>query len=97
MRELGVSIYPENANVEEIKDYLSLAAKYGFTRVFTCLISAKGNKDKVIEEFKEIIDHADRLAMKTIAGVSPSVFDEYNISHTDLKFFKDMKLWGQSI
>ncbi|SCY36600.1 DUF871 domain-containing protein [Alkaliphilus peptidifermentans] len=94
MRELGISIYPGNGSMEEIKNYLSLAAKYGFTRIFTCLISAKGDKDKIIEEFREIVGFADSLGMKVIADVSPSVLEEYNIGYEDLKFFKDMKLWG---
>lgn len=94
MRELGISIYPDNGSKEEIKRYISLASQYGFTRIFTCLISLKGDKNKVIEDFKDIVGHADNLDMKVIADVTPTIFEEFNISYDDLKFFKDLKLWG---
>ena len=38
-RSLGISIYPEHSTVEKDKAYLKLASEYGFTRVFTCLLS----------------------------------------------------------
>ena len=33
MHKLGISIYPNNSTIEEIKDYIKLAAKYGFKRI----------------------------------------------------------------
>lgn len=46
MRRLGISIYPEHSTVEKDKEYLTLASKYGFNRVFTCLLSVDGEKEK---------------------------------------------------
>ncbi|RKD27604.1 hypothetical protein SAMN02745883_00487 [Caminicella sporogenes DSM 14501] len=94
MRRLGVSIYPENASVEQNKSYLYLAAKYGFTRVFTCLISAKGDIDKIIRDFKEVVTYAKSLGMEVIADVSPEVFKRFNISFKNLKFFYELNLAG---
>lgn len=94
MREIGISIYPENATVEENKNYISLASKYGFTRIFTCLLSAKNDKEKVMKEFKEIVEHANKNNMKVIADVSPDVFKDFDIDYRDLKFFSDMGLYG---
>ncbi|SHK07196.1 DUF871 domain-containing protein [Paramaledivibacter caminithermalis] len=94
MKRLGVSIYPENASVEENKAYLSLAAKYGFTRVFTCLISVDGDVDRIIKEFKEIVTHAKNLGMEVIADVSPEVFKRFNISYKDSVFFHELNLTG---
>ncbi|MBB6214375.1 hypothetical protein HNQ80_000455 [Anaerosolibacter carboniphilus] len=94
MRQLGISIYPEHATVEENKAYLSLAAQYGFTRVFTCLISVKGDKEKVVREFQEIMNHGRSLGMEIIADVSPAVFEDFGISYGDLKFFEDLYLSG---
>ena len=39
-RRLGISIYPEHSIMEEDKKYIDLAKKYGFKRIFMCLLSA---------------------------------------------------------
>ncbi|MGY3749955.1 DUF871 domain-containing protein [Vagococcus acidifermentans] len=90
MRKLGVSIYPNHSSLEEIKQYLSLAAKYGFTRVFTCLLSVGDDKETLLKEFKESILHARSLGMEVIADVSPRIFDEIGISYKDLTFFEEI-------
>ena len=94
MRKLGISIYPERASKEDWIEYLDLAAKYGFTRVFTCLISVKGDKDKIINDFSAITSHANKLGMEVIADVSPIVFEELDIGYSDLSFFHKMQLSG---
>lgn len=95
MHKLGISIYPNNSTIEEIKDYIKLAAKYGFKRIFTCLISA-GDKDLdlVINEFKEILKVANENDMEVIADIDPTVFNNLKASIFDLKVFKDMGLSG---
>jgi len=94
MRKLGVSIYPQNSSKEESLEYLKLAAKYGFVRVFTCLISMKDDKEKSIREFGEIMNYAKSLGMEVVADVSPSVFHDFNIDYKDLKFFYELGLKG---
>jgi hypothetical protein len=94
MRRLGVSIYPNNSSIEEDKEYLNLASKYGFSRVFTNLISIEEDKDRVLREFREIVSHGRDLGMEVIADVSPSVFRSLDIHYSDLKFFKNMGLSG---
>ncbi len=94
MRRLGVSIYPNRSSREDNKRYLSLAAKYGFTRVFTNLLYVEGDSEIALNEFKEIVQYGRNLGMEVIADVSPSVFEAFNIHYSDLKFFKDMNLNG---
>lgn len=95
MKKLGISIYPQNASVEEIKDYIKLASKYGFKRIFTCLISAADNDlDKALSEIKEILDVANENGMEVIADIDPNVFKALNASIFNLKVFKDMGLSG---
>lgn len=94
MRKLGISIYPMHNPVSEIKEYLDLAAKYNFKRVFTCLLSVEGNKEKVMKEFKEIIEHANNYNMEVIADISPKVFKDLKISYEDLSEFKEIGLYG---
>ncbi len=90
MKRLGISLYPERSTPDKDKKYLSLAAKYGFKRVFTCLLSAEGNKDEIFSTFKDIIIYARELGMEVILDVSPVVFDKLNISYQDLSFFHDV-------
>ncbi|MHC5228325.1 DUF871 domain-containing protein [Enterococcus sp. LJL99] len=88
MRRLGISVYPNHSSVEEIKEYMTLAAKYNFKRVFTCLLSVEDGKEKIVKDFTETIMHAKSLGMEVIADVSPKVFGELEISYKDLSFFK---------
>ncbi len=94
MKQLGISIYPERARQEENKAYISLASQYGFTRIFTCLISTTYDNDKVIEKFTELTQHAKRLGMEVIADVSPAVFDAFGLSYQELDFFYELGLGG---
>ena len=48
-RKLGISIYPEKSTVEKDKEYIEKAAKYGFSKIFTCLLSV----DKPVEDIKK--------------------------------------------
>lgn len=36
---LGVSLYPEQESIEEIENYLTMASRYGFTKIFTSMFS----------------------------------------------------------
>ena len=90
MRKLGISVYPNHSSVAEIKDYLDLAAKYNFKRVFTCLLSVEAGKDQIVKEFTETIAHGKSLGMEVIADVSPKVFGALGISYDDLSFFKEI-------
>lgn len=94
MRQLGISIYPGHASMEDNIAYLKLAHKYGFKRVFTCLLSVEGDKEKIIKEFKQVISEANSLGMQVIADVSPRVFGELGISYNDLSFFHELGAYG---
>lgn len=95
MKRLGISIYPNQAGKEYIFDYIELAARYGFKRIFTCLISTPG-KDigHVITDFKEIVLFANNKGMEVIADVDDSVFKKFDITYRDLSFFKELGLYG---
>lgn len=94
MRRLGISIYPEHASLEENLAYINLAHKYGFSRIFTCLLSVQGDKEKIISEFRTVISQANKLGMQVIADVSPRVFGELGISYNDLSFFNELGAYG---
>lgn len=95
MARLGVSIYPEHSTKEKDIEYLSLAAKCGFKRVFTCLLSLEGKSiDEIKDEFKEIIAHANSLGMEVILDVAPNIFQQLGIKYEDLSFFAELGAAG---
>lgn len=91
---LGISIYPDKATKQEITDYLDLAGKYGFGRVFTCLLSVEGDQNQIIEEFTEIIAHANKLGMQVYLDVAPHIFKALEIEEGDLSFFAKLGAAG---
>lgn len=94
VKEFGISIYPEHSTIEKDKEYISLAHKYGFSKIFTCLLSVDGDKEKILKEFKEVITYANDLGMKVIVDIAPYVFEKLRISYDDLSFFHELGAYG---
>lgn len=93
-RQLGISIYPEHSTPEQDKAYIDLAHKYGFTRIFTCMLSVHKPKEEIKADFKDIIEHAKAKGFEVILDVAPNIFDELGISYDDLTFFADLGATG---
>ena len=93
-KKLGISIYPEHSTEQEVIAYLDLAAKYGFKKVFSCLLSVNKPVDEIKKEFKTINNHATGLGMELMLDVSPRVFDELGIGYDDLSFFHEIGATG---
>ncbi len=91
MKGLGITIYPENASFESIRDYIIKASNQGFTRIFTCLISLD---QESFEKYRDLLAVANAHNMSVIADIDPSVMETYNIDYKNLKFFKDLGLVG---
>ena len=94
MKQLGISVYPGRATMDYIKDYISKAFNYGFTRLFTCFMSVDNDGGKIKESFGDIVRYAASLGMEVIADVNPSVFSALNINFRDLEFFHKLGLSG---
>lgn len=95
MKRLGISVYPNHTSVEENIKYIELAAKYGFKRIFTCLLSAADKEvNEIVSEFKAMVDVANKHGMEVIADLDPTVFNKLNASITDLGIFKEIGLAG---
>lgn len=94
MGKLGISIYPNHSTVEADKRYIQMAHKYGFTRIFTCLLSVDGDKEKILIDFKETIQFAKQLGYEVICDIHPRIFDELGASYDDLSFFHDLGVDG---
>ena len=63
MHRLGISVYPNDSNLDETKDYIRLAAKYGFERIFTCLISAN-------DILTDVAENEPKSPIKLLATIS---------------------------
>lgn len=90
MKKLGISIYPDKADEKEVKDYIDLASKYGFTRIFSCLLSAEEDKQEIVKKFKNINSYAKSKGFEIIVDVAPNIFPKLGASYTDLSFFKEI-------
>lgn len=94
MRKLGISIYPDKADKQEIMDYIKKAHDHGFSRIFTCLLSVEKSKSEIIEEFKEIHTYAKSLDYEIIVDVAPRIFKALEISYDELSFFNEVMADG---
>lgn len=95
MGRLGISIYPEHSTLERDMEYITLAAKYNFKRIFSCLISVEGkSKEEIKTEFTTLIDHAHSYGMEVILDVAPHIMTNLGASYSDLSFFKEMHADG---
>ncbi|MCM3239120.1 DUF871 domain-containing protein [Heyndrickxia oleronia] len=92
MRQLGISIYPQYGTEKEQFDYLERASAHGFSRLFTCLMSV--NEEKDVKQLKNLLSRAQKLGYEVIADVSPSVFQDLQLSYKDLGYFKELGLSG---
>src|SRR3954468_8032018 len=94
MKRIGVSIYPVKSSFERDREYLDLAKKYGYTRIFTSLLEIDGDQDEVVTKFKNIIEYGNSIGMDTILDINPELFEQLNISYNDLAFFKELGASG---
>lgn len=94
MRKLGLSIYPEKSTMKEIEAYLDLGKKYGFTRIFSCLLSVTKAPEEIKNEFLQLNRYAHKLGYEVIVDVSPRVFGELGISYQNLVFFHEIEADG---
>ncbi len=92
MNKLGISIYPDKSVLEEDINYIKMAKKYGFKRIFLNLITVQDEDS--LNKFKDVVKLARELDMEVVADVAPVVFADLNIDYKDLKVFNDLGLTG---
>lgn len=90
MINLGVSVYPDISSIERIEEYLKLASKYGFTRVFSSMFSVKDTKENIITYFKKFIEIAHKYGMKVSLDVNPDFMEKLGVKPNDLSLFHEI-------
>ncbi|MEY8355496.1 MupG family TIM beta-alpha barrel fold protein [Lachnospiraceae bacterium 54-53] len=90
MHKLGISVYPEHSTKSETEAYIKLAAGYGFSRIFTCLLSVKKAKEELLKEFGEFMDLAHNHGFEVAVDTNPAVFAYLGATPFEIKAFADM-------
>lgn len=90
MTVLGVSVYPDIRPLEEIRTYLELAARYGFTRVFTSMFSVKGTNEQILAYFRDLNAVAHENGMKVSLDIEPHFMRRIGATPDDLSVFADI-------
>ena len=90
MRRLGISVYPEHSTPERDRAYIELAAKYGFSRIFTCLLSVEKGADETIEEFGSFISFAHDHGFVVAVDTNEAVFERLGATPFDISPFAKM-------
>lgn len=94
MARFSISIYPEHSDMEKDMAYMDMAAKYGCSRIFTCLLSVQKSRQEIVREFSDLIDHAHKCGMEVIMDTAPAVFGRLGISYDNLSFFSEIHADG---
>lgn len=88
--KLGISIYPSKSDLSAMKDYISIAAKLGYKRIFTSMLEVTDSIEDTISKFKDIIQYGNTLGLETNIDVNPRVLAKINVDITNLAFFNDL-------
>lgn len=90
MTTLGISLYPEQETLEEMRAYMELASKYGFSKIFTSMFSVTGEVEEVKELFKALCSLAHTYHMEVCIDANSMMFETYGASASDLRVFKEI-------
>ena len=87
MTTLGVSVYPDLRPAGQIAAYLRLAARYGYTRVFSSMFSMEGTPQEVLACFGDLIATAHDCGMEVALDVNPLCMERLGATPDDLSVF----------
>ena len=76
--------------IEEIENYLIMASRYGFTKIFTSMFSVPGTKKEVFDYFKNFCNLAHKHGMKVSGDCNTAFFKKMGASESDISIFKEM-------
>lgn len=91
MITLGVSVYPDIRPLDEIAEYLRLAAKHGYKRIFTSMFSVEGTPEEVLAYFNDLDLVAHEVGMEVALDVNPECLARLGATPADLSVFDGIK------
>lgn len=92
MNKFGISLYPDKATYYQCKDYIDLASKYNFKRIFVNYLGLGKSDEQLVEKFRQVFKYAVSKGCEIVLDVNPDVFSQLNITWQDLKYFKDLNV-----
>ncbi|MCD7808022.1 MAG: MupG family TIM beta-alpha barrel fold protein [Erysipelotrichaceae bacterium] len=94
MHKLGISVYPDKSDINEVYAYMEKAASLGFTRIFTCFLSVPDDERETYlsTTFKDFMKKAHELGFEVAADTNPEVFKLIGATPDNLKPFADLGL-----
>lgn len=90
MTTLGISLYPEQETMQEMKAYMELASKHGFTKIFTSMFSVLGESKEVTKLFKQLCELAHQFSMEVCVDANSMMFEKYGAAPSNLQVFKEI-------
>ena len=91
MTRLGISVFPDMRPLSEIQEYVALAARHGFTRVFSSMFSVDGTSEEVLSLFAELNACAHKHGMEVSLDINPECMERLGAMPHDLRVFADIK------
>ncbi len=85
--QLGVSVYPDIQELDDIKNYIELAGKYNYSVLFSSMWSIDGTKEEIYDYFYELIQAAHNNNIKVDLDVNPACLQKMGASSNDLEIF----------
>ncbi|TCG11506.1 MupG family TIM beta-alpha barrel fold protein [Mycoplasma todarodis] len=95
-KRIGISIYPNKADIEDTIKYIELAHANGLSRVFANLLEVKQDEEgqRNLSNLKKCLTFARDLGMEVIVDVNPKVYQALNIKPTEYKYFLELGATG---
>ena len=90
MGELGIMAYPDLSPMDEIRRYFRLAAKYGFKRAISSMLSVEGTNEEIIAYFREYIKVAHENGLTVSLDVNTNFLKRMNQSYDDISLFHEI-------
>lgn len=91
---LGISIYPYKEKLEDTLNYLKLANKYGYKRIFmNFIILDDRDIDEIIEKYEIILKEAKKLDFQVVMDINQHSIDCLKKDNY-LEYFSSIGLYG---
>lgn len=91
MFEKGVSVYVGLDHTPEAnRDFLRLARRYGYNRIFTSLHIPEADSSAIARQFRGLLAEASELGFQITADISPRTFNLLGLNTVDLTGFREL-------
>ena len=92
--EYGLSLYPDFYRFEELNQKLTLAARLGYTRVFTSIqlgnLGFENTADDITDDFKNLFKRTRELGLKMHVDINDVMFKRLGCTLDNLQPLKDL-------